>query len=63
MSVVGITKDGVVHEVIDGKLVPPIVVPDHIHEQLLRIINQSRQEAYDEQIRQEEADKKGTLKE
>ena len=49
MNVVGITKDGVTHEWIDGKWVPPVVAPAHIHEKLLRKLNANEEVRYREQ--------------
>lgn len=53
MNVVGVTKDGVVHEWIDGKLVPPVVVPAHIHEQILRKLNAKEEARHRERVREE----------
>lgn len=53
MNVVGITKDGVVHEWIDGKWFPPVVAPAHIHEKLLRKLNANEEARYYERVRQE----------
>lgn len=44
MNVIGVTKDGVVHEWKDGKWVPEIIVPCHIHEKVLRNINEGRRQ-------------------
>lgn len=44
MEVIVKTKDGVVHDLIDGKWVPEIIVPDHIQEKILRGINELREE-------------------
>lgn len=63
MNVVGITKDGVTHEWIDGKWVPPVVAPAHIHEQIVRKLNANEEARQHERVRQEEANKKGSLKE
>lgn len=44
MEVIVKTKDGVVHDLIDGKYVPEIIVPYYIHEKILRGINELREE-------------------
>lgn len=53
MNVVGITKDGVVHKKIDGNLIPPVVIPAHIHEQILRKLNANEEARQYERVRQE----------
>ena len=55
MNVVGITKDGVTHEWIDGKWIPPVVAPAHIHEKLLRKLNANEEVRYREQKNKETA--------
>jgi len=55
MNVVGITKDGVTHEWIDGKWIPPVVAPAHIHEKLLRKLNANEEARYREQKNKETA--------
>lgn len=44
MNVKAVTKDKVVHSFVEGKWVPEITVPSHIHEKTLRNINECRKE-------------------
>ena len=55
MNVVGITKDGVVHKKIDGKLIPPVAIPAHIHEQILRKLNANEEARQYERSNKEKA--------
>lgn len=44
MEVSIFTQDGTVHKLENGKLNPPVRCPSHIHERVLRRINQTREE-------------------
>lgn len=47
MNATATTQDGVVHVFANGQFDPPIVVPVHIHERLLRNINETRRREAD----------------
>lgn len=42
MKVIGVTQDGVIHNFVNGKWEPPIIVPTYIHDRALRRVNEVR---------------------